>query len=48
MKCADFAGTPLGHTAFKRRYITASGWKLVSLSLQEVSHMLMVICDTNQ
>ncbi|TKW12863.1 hypothetical protein SEVIR_5G063200v4 [Setaria viridis] len=28
-------GTPLGHTAFKRRYITTSGWKLVSLSLQE-------------
>uniref|UniRef100_K4A2M1 RAP domain-containing protein n=1 Tax=Setaria italica TaxID=4555 RepID=K4A2M1_SETIT len=28
-------GTPLGHTAFKRCYITPSGWKLVSLSLQE-------------
>uniref|UniRef100_A0A0E0KF83 RAP domain-containing protein n=1 Tax=Oryza punctata TaxID=4537 RepID=A0A0E0KF83_ORYPU len=29
-------GTPLGHTAFKRRYIAAAGWNLVSLSHQEV------------
>ncbi|KAF0921908.1 hypothetical protein E2562_020518 [Oryza meyeriana var. granulata] len=28
-------GTPLGHTAFKRHYITAAGWNLVSLSHQE-------------
>ncbi|KAI5004899.1 hypothetical protein ZWY2020_032142 [Hordeum vulgare] len=28
-------GTPLGHTAFKRRYISTAGWKLVSLSHQE-------------
>uniref|UniRef100_A0ACD5VLR5 Uncharacterized protein n=1 Tax=Avena sativa TaxID=4498 RepID=A0ACD5VLR5_AVESA len=27
--------TPLGHTSFKRRYITAAGWKLVPLSHQE-------------
>lgn len=35
--CPLCAVVPLGHTMLKRRYMTASGWKIISLSHHEVS-----------
>lgn len=31
------AGTPLGHTILKQRYLVAAGWNVVSVCHQEVS-----------
>lgn len=33
----EISGVPLGHTVLKRRYVSASGWDIVSVSHQAVS-----------